>query len=52
VDWIKRFILFHDKRHSKVMFAPWLVAFLPHLAVERDVSAFARNGFSLMRYAH
>ena len=31
VHWIKRFILFHDKRHPKEMGAPEITAFLPHL---------------------
>lgn len=39
VDWIKRFIWFHGKRHPKEMGAPEVEAFLSHLAVERNVSA-------------
>jgi integron integrase len=39
VDWIKRFILFHHKRHPVSMGAPEVEAFLTHLAVERQVSA-------------
>lgn len=35
VDWIKRFILFHGKRHPQEMGAPELEAFLTHLAVDR-----------------
>jgi hypothetical protein len=34
VDWIKRFIWFHGKRHPKEMGAPEVEAFLSHLAVE------------------
>ncbi|MFA6061999.1 MAG: phage integrase N-terminal SAM-like domain-containing protein [Gallionella sp.] len=43
MDWIKRFIRFHGKRHSKVMGAPEVDAFLPHLAVERSVLASTQN---------
>jgi site-specific recombinase XerD len=37
--WIKRFILFHRKRHPKDMGAPEVEAFLSSLAVDRQVSA-------------
>lgn len=43
VDWIKRFILFHDKRHPIEMGAPEVEAFLTHLAVNRNVSASTQN---------
>ena len=43
VDWIKRFIWFHGKRHPKEMGAPEVEAFLTHLAVERSVSASTQN---------
>jgi integron integrase len=39
VDWIKRFILFHHKRHPATMGAPEVNAFLSYLAVERQVAA-------------
>jgi integron integrase len=39
VDWIKRFILFHTKRHPTSMGAPEVYAFLSHLAVEQKVAA-------------
>jgi site-specific recombinase XerD len=39
VNWIKRFILFHDKRHPREMGVPEVRAFLAHLAVEQHVSA-------------
>jgi integron integrase len=39
VDWIKRFILFHHKRHPASMGAPEIRAFLSHLAVEGRVAA-------------
>ncbi|NWG33811.1 MAG: integron integrase [Chloroflexi bacterium] len=42
-DWIKRYILFHGKRHPKDMGAPEIQAFLTHLAVEKNVSASTQN---------
>ena len=38
VDWIKRFIIFNDKRHPSTMGASEVAAFLTHLAVERSVA--------------
>ncbi len=43
VYWIKRFILFHDKRHPKTMGIPEIEKFLSHLAVERNVSGSTQN---------
>ena len=43
VDWIKRFIWFHGKRHPKDMGAVEMEAFLSYLAVERNVSASTQN---------
>jgi len=43
VDWIKRFIWFHGKRHPKEMGVVEVEAFLSHLAVERSVSASTQN---------
>ncbi len=43
VDWIKRFIWFHGKRHPRDMGAPELEAFLTHLAVEGKVAASTQN---------
>jgi integron integrase len=42
-DWIKRFILFHSKRHPAALGAANVEAFLTHLAVERDVAAATQN---------
>ncbi len=42
-DWIKRFILFHDKRHPSEMGAREVEAFLTDLAVSRKVSASTQN---------
>jgi integron integrase len=43
VDWARRFILFHGKRHPKELGAAEVQAFLSHLAVERHVSASTQN---------
>ena len=43
VDWIRRFILFSDKRHPADMSAPEVARYLTHLAVERRVSASTQN---------
>lgn len=43
VDWIKRYILFHGKRHPRDMGAREVEAFLTHLAVKRNVSASTQN---------
>ncbi len=42
-DWIKRYILFHDKRHPKDMGAPEIQAFITHLAAEKNVAASTQN---------
>ncbi len=42
-DWIKRFILFHNKRHPNEMGAPEIEAFLTHLAVELNVAVSTQN---------
>ena len=43
VDWIKRFILFHDKRHPQEMGYSDVRAFLLHLATEEGVAASTQN---------
>ena len=43
MDWIRRFILFHGKRHPQQMGANEIEVFLTHLAVEGRVSASTRN---------
>lgn len=43
VDWARRFIFFHNKRHPKEMGAVELRDFLSHLAVDRNVSASTQN---------
>ncbi|OYY58693.1 MAG: integrase [Hydrogenophilales bacterium 28-61-11] len=43
VQWVRRFILFHDKKHPRDMGAPEVEAFLTHLAVEGNVAAATQN---------
>jgi integrase len=43
VDWVKRFIIFHKKRHPRDMAEAEVSAFLNWLAVERQVSAATQN---------
>jgi integron integrase len=43
VDWVRRFILFHHKRHPLEMGAPEIQAFLAHLAQDRQVAASTQN---------
>ena len=43
VDWARRFILFHGKRHPQEMGGAEVEAFLTHLAVNRHVSASTQN---------
>jgi integron integrase len=43
VDWIRRYILFHNKRHPREMGAPEVQAFLTHLAVKENVAASTQN---------
>lgn len=43
IDWIRRFILFHDKRHPSEMGAVEIEAFLTHLAVQGNVAASTQN---------
>ena len=56
VGWIRRFILFHRKRHPAEMGEPEINQFLTHLAVADNVAASTqnqafRNSFSLSRGA-
>ena len=43
VDWAKRFILFHQKRHPQEMERVEIEAFLTHLAVDRHIAASTQN---------
>ena len=53
VAWIRRFILFHNKRHPLEMGAAEINAFLTHLAVEGRVSASTQNqAFSALLFLY
>ncbi|TFG72014.1 MAG: hypothetical protein E4H27_03445 [Anaerolineales bacterium] len=43
VNWIKRFILFHDKRHPREIGASDVKEFLTYLAVEQYVTTSTQN---------
>jgi len=43
VSWIKRYILFHNKRHPNEMGRAEIEAFLTHLAVNKNVAASTQN---------
>jgi len=43
IQWIKRFIFFHNKRHPKEMGEKEVRSFLTHLAVDKHVSASTQN---------
>jgi integron integrase len=43
IGWIRRFILFHGKRHPREMGAREIEAFLSHLAVNRNVASATQN---------
>lgn len=43
VDWVRRFILFHGKRHPRDLGPQEVEAFLTHLAAQARVSASAHN---------
>ncbi len=52
-DWIKRFILFHHKKHPGDMGAPEINQFLTHLAVEGHVAASTQNqAFSALLFLY
>lgn len=43
VHWVKRYILFHQKRHPSEMGKPEIEQFLAHLAVDKHVAASTQN---------
>jgi len=43
VAWVRRFILFHDKRHPADMGGPEVSKFLSALAMDRDIAASTQN---------
>ncbi len=53
IDWIRRFILFHRKRHPNEMGEKEISDFLTHLAVEKNVSASTQNqAFSALLFLY
>src|SRR5262249_17513343 len=53
VDWVKRFILFHNKRHPLEMGTAQINAFLTHLDVDGQVSASTQNqAFSALLFLY
>jgi integrase len=53
VAWIRRFILFHDKRHPQEMGAADINRFLTHLAVAGNVAAATQNqAFSALLFLY
>jgi integron integrase len=43
LQWMRRFIAFHDRRHPRELGAPEVQAFLTHLAVKRGVAPSTQN---------
>jgi integron integrase len=53
VDWIRRFILFHGKRHPNEMGEEQITQFLTHLAVNKNVAASTQNqAFSALLFLY
>ncbi len=53
VQWIRRYILFHNKRHPKDMGVTEVEAFLTHLAVQERVAACTQNvAFSALLFLY
>jgi integron integrase len=53
VAWIRRFILFHGKRHPDALGAPEVTGYLSHLASNRQVSASTQNqAFSALLFLY
>src|SRR4051812_47686243 len=53
IDWIRRFILFHGKRHPEDMGEPEIAAFLSHLAIDGHVAASTQNqAFSALLFLY
>jgi integron integrase len=53
VDWIRRYILFHRKRHPNEMSEKEITEFLTHLAVEKSVAASTQNqAFSALLFLY
>jgi integron integrase len=43
INWIKRYLSFHDRRHPREMGSAEIEAFLSHLAVDQQVAASTQN---------
>ena len=43
LQWLERYVAFHDRRHPRELDAPEIERFLTHLAVHRKVSAATQN---------
>jgi len=53
VGWIRRYIMFHDKRHPREMGSEEIEAFLTFLAVDGQVSASTQNqAFSVLLFLY
>ena len=53
VQWVKRYVAFHNKRHPREMGQPEIEAFLTHLAVEGKVAASTHNqAFNAILFLH
>ncbi len=53
IDWIRRYILFHHKRHPNEMGEREITGFLTHLAVEKNVAASTQNqAFSALLFLY
>lgn len=53
LDWIRRYILFHGKRHPEGMGEEQIAAFLTHLAVNLNVAASTQNqAFSALLFLY
>jgi integron integrase len=53
IDWIRRFILFHNKRHPEQMGEGEIAAFLSHLNLNLHVAAFTQNqAFSALLFLY
>jgi integron integrase len=53
LDWIRRYILFHHKRHPNEMGEKEITEFLTHLAIEKNVAASTQNqAFSALLFLY
>ena len=43
IDWVRRFVVFHHRRHPRELGPEHVEAFLSHLAVQRNVAASTQN---------